>query len=169
MRLMFVLILIFSPLFLEAYSCPSYLIQSDKAQKSYDWLERFKGQFQLHNCEVEIIVCDPQGEPSDSAPVGELLLVTENGREAYISIDFPEEYSWRFNTNIKSYPRSLYYRKKDRYYEPINGRTEIWQLEFRTLWNDLNELNHLEVGIYQTNSQLNQTNGNDSHWFVCSE
>lgn len=151
----------------QAYNCPPELKTSEKAQKTLEWLTKFQDVKELHGCQLEIVPCENEGE-QEGAPVGEIFLVDQQGREAYLQLDFPPEAEDKVHVRVISNKRTLNYKKTDRYYEEENGRTEIWQLEMRTLWEDQDTLNVLELGIYSTNNQLDQPNGNDSHWYTCS-
>ncbi len=168
MRQFFLFLLLFFPVVALGYSCPPTLESSKSAQAVHSWLSRFVDVKELHGCVLDIRVCESGATVEDDAPIGEILVVTLDGREGYLSVDFPLADSWRFRTKVKNYSKAIYYRKKDRYYEEVEGRTEVWQLELRTLWDDPNVLDHLDLGIYSTHSQLNQDNGNDSHWFNCA-
>lgn len=165
--LLFLLLIYGLPAF--SYNCPSSMASNKMAQKTHSWMERFKGQFDVHGCYVELVTCEISDDPDESAPVGEVFIQTPDGREAYVEIDFPNSETDRFKTQTKVNKRTLSYIRKDRYFEPVNGRTEVWRLEIRTLWDDLNQLDVTELGIYGTNRALNQPNGNDSRWFVCSK
>lgn len=169
MRQWIFVLLSLAPSFTWGYSCPSWFKTHSEAQAIHAWLTRFKNIEELHGCKIEIEVCDVGSEEADDAPIGEVLIVTPDNREAYLSIDFAEHESYWFKTKVKQHKRSIVYTKRDRYYEPINGRTEFWQLEFQTEWDDTQLLKNVELGIYTTHSQLNQPNGNDSHWFVCKD
>lgn len=169
MRQLLVFILIFTTYSTQAYDCPQYLEQRSDAKKTLQWLKNFEGLRQVGECQVEIILCKESTTYNQAAPLGEILVIDDKGREAYISIDFPEKNSPVFSTKIKSHSRMLNINKKDRFYEEINGRTEVWRLEMRTGWFDTRQLKAFELGIYSTNNQLNQSNGNDSYWYTCYE
>ena len=166
MRL-FVFILLFS-LSSNAYYCPTYIDSNSEAAKAHQWLNEYKGVTELHGCNVEITVCEKSDKINNTAPIGEILIQTPDGREAYLFLDFPDENTPELHTKVKTSKRAFHFYKKDRFYEEENGRTEVWRFEIRTLWEDPKILNVLELGVYTTNSNLNQSNGNESHWFVCA-
>lgn len=150
-----------------AYDCPSLLSTNEKSQQAYDWLQKFAGTYTFGNCHIEMIACEKSQTINESAPIGEILIQMTDGREAYLSVDFPQVEEAHFQTKVITSKRAFYFRKRDRFYEKENGRTEIWQLELDTLWEDTEQLKGITVGIYTTHSQLHQPNGNDSHWFKC--
>ncbi len=167
MKILVFLLFVISPIELPAYYCPSTLNNNKNAQIVFEWLNRFSHERTLQDCQIEITVCEPHQEVNESAPIGEILVKTSDGRMAYLSFDFPHKEDQRYKATIKSSTRALYYKKEDRYFEHINGRTEVWQFEIRTNWDDKTKLEHLDLGLYTTHSQLNQANGNDSHWYNC--
>lgn len=156
------------PIGAKAYHCPSYINDNQNAQRAQEWLQKFRGINELHGCEVEIEVCEKGDLVNETAPIGEVLLKTSDGRESYLSIDFPDVESPHLDTQVVVSTTAFHFTKKDRFYEKINGRTEVWRFEMRTRWKEPETLNVLELGVYTTNSQLNQDNGNDSQWFICS-
>ncbi len=164
--LIFILCLV-GPHILLAYNCPSTIMESKKAQTLYKWMNRFSTTKTLNGCELEITVCEPLLPANETAPIAEILVKTADQRWAYLSVDVPHQADQRYKTTVKASSRAIYYKKEDRYFEPINGKTEVWQFELRTNWDDKSQLEYLELGLYTTNSQLNQPNGNDSHWFNC--
>ena len=152
----------------RAYHCPPAVQDNPQALQTQEWLQQFKGLQELHGCEIEIEVCETGEVGAKSNPVGEIFLTDSRGREAYLLLDFPEKELKKVRVRTIHSPRLLQYKKQDRHYEDVNGRVEHWQLEMRTLWGDSETLDVLELGIYTTNDQLNQPNGNDSYWFVCA-
>lgn len=153
----------------QAYNCPATLQQQTQAQETHAWLDKFAGQFELHGCQVEITRCTPSSKNNEGAPIGEIFLQTPDGREAYVSVDFAPHNDLKLRTQAHAFTRALNYERRDLYFEEINGRTEFWQLELHTLWEDTDTLDVIDLGIYTTNSQLNQRNGNQSHWFNCRD
>lgn len=149
-----------------AYNCPSYLESHPDAQKAYEWLLRFEGTRELAGCHLEIVVCDPSATPKHYSPLAEVYIKTPEGRDVYLAVDFTD--SDEITSELITNSRTFHYLKRDRYYETVEGRTEVWRLEIRTLWGDKSELDLAELGVYTTNRQLNQANGNDSRWYVCN-
>ncbi len=167
MRFFIVFFMLLIGLEVRAYLCPSEIATNQEAINAHAWLKQYSGVRNLGSCRLEFIVCEPGDSFDEDAPIAEVLLQLEDGREAYVSVDFPKAPEWRFQTYIYSGKRAMHYRKVDRYFEPIEGRTEVWQFEIQTQWGDPTVLKTVEMGIYSTNTQLNQSNGNDSHWFIC--
>lgn len=167
MQVCFFVLFLFLGTAVRAYDCPSQLTSHPSARKAYDWLKKFKGTRQLHGCTLEITLCQESTSTQDSAPLGEILLIDAKKREVYVPLVFPNEDENFFTAKAQSHSRMFHYFKKDRFYEEENGRTEVWRLELRTLWDNPTTLNLVEIGVYTTYSQLNHPNGNDSHWSVC--
>ena len=153
---------------LWAYPCPPKFFNDEKVQDSHQWLSRFEGQGSLHGCQIDIVTCDPAREGQDSSPLAEIWIKTKEGREAYVSVEFLSQPTPQLKTKAQLHKRAFYYKKRDRYYEPVNGRTEFSQLELRTLWTDPKQLDHIDIGLYTTHSRLDQPNGNQSHWYRCA-
>jgi hypothetical protein len=152
-----------------ANSCPNYFQSNSKAMASLEFLSRFNGSFELGSCKVEIVMCEGWEETSKTLPLAEVLITDKRGREGYVSIVFPQEESKYLKTTTKLSDRLFHYEKKDRFYEEVYGRTEVDRFEMRTEYDDHNQLKKMELGIYSTNFQLNQPNGNDSVWYNCGE
>ena len=127
MKQLILIIIFFTPFVLKAYSCPRYLGTNQKAREVHTWLKKLSAQTELHGCKIEIVSCEEGEKNNETAPIGEVLIQTEDGREAYLSFDFPSNDISKFTTLVRSRKNSLYYEKKDRYYEEINGRTEVWR------------------------------------------
>lgn len=151
-----------------AYDCPPYVESDPRADITYQWLSKFKDVKELHGCRLEIIVCEKTDTVDVSAPVGEILVTDVEGREGYLAIDFPEIDKKYIHTRVLKNKRMYNYKKKDRFFEKENGRTEVWHLEMVTDWHNVDLLKSLDLGIYATNKQLNQPNGNDSRWYNCN-
>jgi hypothetical protein len=149
-------------------SCPLYVQSNPKAVAAMEFLNRFQGRFSLGKCQVEILACEGWEDTIQALPIAEVLITDDKGREAYVAIAFPKEESEYFNTTTRVSERRFHYEKKDRFYEQVYGRTEVTRFEMRTEFDDKNELRKMDMGIYSTNFQLNQANGNDSEWFNCA-
>lgn len=162
------IVLLISP-YLFSYPCPKSVEKVKEAQAAHDFLEKFKGQYQLGACQVEITTCSWDEESNQETPVAEVFLLDQYNRETYISLEFPIQESPLLNTKTQWNKRLLNYKKKDRHYEDHLGRTEHYQLEILTDWDDTTKINSLHLGSYSTNNQLNQTNGNDSIWSICEK
>jgi hypothetical protein len=152
-----------------SYYCPQSVYTNKKASKAHDYLRMVEKDLQFSNCEVEIALCEKsESEVSpDSTPVAEIYIVDDKGREAYLPMTF--EGSWfRNRLKVVVNDTTLHYRIRDRNYEPELGRTEFYRFEMRKVWGSFYDVEAVELGLYATNTQLNQSNGNDSHWFVCN-
>jgi hypothetical protein len=168
MRALF-LFFILMPLAAQAYECPKYIQNNAKALKALDFVKRFKGQFQLGKCQVEILTCEGWTEDDKSNPIAELLIVDGKGREVYATMSYPEFESEYISTKTSVSKRRLHFEKKDRLFEEEFGRTEVIRLEFKTEYGDEDQLQFIELGTYSTNHALNNSNGNDSKWFICKD
>ena len=163
-----ILTMIFTSLL--AYPCPNNLDSHKEAATALQWLVNHSGQKQLGDCQVEITHCDSAQVPSARSTIGEILMIDSKGREFYFNIRVPEKSVRKVNTKFDVNPYSLWVRQKNTYFEEENGRTEAWRLEIQSKWGDPMTLKRIEMGVYTTNSQLNQWwNGNDSHWMVCEQ
>lgn len=163
----------FFPLLSSAYMCPAYLKGNESALKAWEFVQRFQGRFQLGKCQIEILACDGWGDGGSegkmNSPIAEILIVDHKGREAYTAISYPVEQGSYISTVTKASRRRLHYEKKDRLYEDEFGRTEVTRLEFKTHYGDEERLKYIHLGTYSTNNALNDSNGNDSMWYICEE
>jgi hypothetical protein len=168
MKILFLFLLLGSPK-IWAYPCPQNLSLHKEGQTAYQWMKKIKGQWNLKNCRLEITVCNGQ-EPSNAQNlIGELYLIDEAGREAYLPVTVMEKPLPKIKTQVKEGRRWFYYFRSDRFYEQDLGRTEAYRLEVRMSRKDPSQLEGLDLGTYSTHHQLNQPNGNDSRWYNCGE
>ena len=152
-----------------SYNCANYTKEKPIAMKALKFIKKFQGKFKLGACDVEITVCDGWEETIENRPLAEIMLVDQYDREIYMTLAYPEEQSWYFATKTQINKRMLNFKKWDRYYEEDLGRTEHEQVEILTEWDNVNKISSLHVGMYSTNNQLNQPNGNDSTWSICED
>jgi hypothetical protein len=137
------------------------------AKALYSWLSRFKGQFDMPGCHVEIVACDPSSL-DDNSLIGEVYIVGTDKREAYIPVAYIKTQPAELKTVVDASKRIVNYIKVDRYYEPEFGKTEIAQLELR-VDQKTGALRRLDIGTYSTNKALHQPNGNQSRWYNCGD
>ena len=156
------------------YNCPTYITTNTQAKIIHTWLNDFKHVSQIHGCEIELVACNfESGEFDDSSPIGEALITTKKGRTGYIQISFPkDEREIPFaKSEMKSGRGYLNYHQWDYNNEPTEGAIQKWNLNFTKKKYKKNsmfyELEQITLGIYSHNRQLNQSNGNDSRWFIC--
>ncbi len=167
MKLLICLLVLLTSSTAFTYSCPDRIDKRKQAQATHQYLEKFKGRYQLGVCQVEITTCDFSEESVNGNPIAEVFLLDQYGREVYLSLEYPEQESWYLKTKTKWNDVMLNYRKRDRHYEEELGRTEHYRLEILSDWNDVNTIDSIHLGVYSTNNQLNQWNGNDSTWSIC--
>ncbi len=151
-----------------AHPCPEYLKLNSRALQALEFLQRWPRTFRLGKCRIEVFTCKGWQTTSSTVPMAEILILDEKGREAYASIQYPQEESPYFETKTLTQQKMLHYEKVDRFYEAEFGRTEALRLELVTDWKNPQELKLLELGLYSTNHQLKGPDGNTSEWFRCS-
>ncbi|MBX3022676.1 MAG: hypothetical protein KF799_13470 [Bdellovibrionales bacterium] len=152
-----------------AYPCPKAIETDPQTIGAKRWLERFQGQHQMRGCQVEITVCNEQEPHVVGGPLAEVYILDEAGREAYLPLVPVAEDTPRMQASMQIHRRSLYYLKKDSFHEPELGRTEVYRLELKTEWDNLDKFNHVSLGTYSTNRRLRHRNGNESRWYNCGE
>ena len=160
-----ILLFLLTPLNLWAYACPSALEAKPESVEIYSWLERFQGQQTVGRCTVEITACDINIERTAGGILGEIYVVDENKREAYLPILWSERNS-RIQTELEAGNKYLHYVKYDYFFEPEYGRTESYRLELR-LNSKGNALGELNLGTYATRKKLHSPDGNQSRWYNC--
>jgi len=153
---------------LWAYYCPESVYTDQRASEVHDYLSEVDQALFFNNCEVEILLCDKSDvEFSEkSAPVAEIFILDDKGREAYLPIVFDVD-DIRQRVKLILNKITFHYQRKDTNYEDQLGRTENYRFEMRKEAGSAGGVEIVELGIYATYTQLNQSNGNDSHWFVC--
>jgi len=160
-------IFIFFSCWTYAYPCPSVVSQDENAKALHDWLVRFKGQFDMPGCHVEILACDAS-VTDDHSLIGEVYIIDADKREAYVPVAYVKSQPAKLKTVVDASRRIINYIKVDRYYEPEFGDTEIAQLELR-VDQKTGQLRRLDIGTYSTNKALHQPNGNQSRWYNCGD
>lgn len=148
------------------YPCPKEMLTDSSGAVLFQWLDRFKGVMELPGCRVEITVCNPQEKETLNNQIGEIYILDDNQREAYLPIILTDANNSKIKTKVRFGRKYLNYFKKDLFFEEELGRTEAYRLEFE-LTEDASSLKGLDLGVYATRKQLNQPNGNDSLWFNC--
>jgi len=148
--------------------CPEYLYESESALKAYNFLAALDQNLRFKKCDVEIVLCDKSTKEKGllTSPVAKVYIIDSLGREAYLPITFDDGLDLVHQDSLVN-KRTFYYEKKDTNYEPELGRTEFYRFEIRKKWGSDTEIERIELGVYSTNTQLNHSSGNDSHWYIC--
>src|SRR4051794_12232553 len=96
-----------------SYTCPQVLKSDVQAQRVFRWLNQLKGSFDLANCKVEITACDPLELGPRNPYIGEIYLVEQSGREAYLPVTVVTAEDSKMKTVVEESKRILNYLKVD--------------------------------------------------------
>lgn len=141
-----------------AYHCPTEMTaQQEELRK---WFEPLRGTYEIRNCRVEITVCAPESGEEANPIVAEVYIVDHRGREAYLPLNLAD--SQKISARAEFYRRTLFYIKRDKYYETEFGRTETSRLQIVL---DENGIKSLDLGMYATNKRLRGPSA--SRWYNC--
>lgn len=142
----------------SAYNCPAGMTADQ--EKLRRWLHPWGGTHELQNCRVEVTVCTAGPTDDDTQIVAEVFIIDAKGREAYVPISLAQ--SEKIEAQADFYPRTMFYLKRDKYYETQNGRTETSRLEIT-----LNKkgIESLDLGVYATKKRLRGPS--KSRWYNC--
>ena len=165
MNRFFLFLIVFAPLQVWAYPCPMDFEKNSESFKIFSWLEHFQGQQAIGRCTVGITACDAKAERTVSGILGEIYVIDEDKREAYLPVLWAEN-NPRLQTELEVGSKYLHYVKYDYFFEEEYGRTEAYRLELR-----LNArgdgLAGLDLGTYATRKKLHSPDGNESRWYNC--
>lgn len=150
-----------------AYSCPTDLEQTPTKLNLHNWLNRFVGIRQLRGCTLEIRVCDPLEPRTENQMLAEIYIMDSQNREVYLPLIIVSSDNSKMDTELEIYSKTLFYLKRDKFYESEFGRTETYRFEI-SLDRDGSTIKSLDIGVYSTNKALrNRPDGNQSVWYNC--
>lgn len=151
-----------------AYSCPADVNTNPNAKAVFAWMSRFQGKQNMRGCYVEITVCDPNEAHEGGAVIGEIYIVDDKQREAYLPLTTVNGEAGKIKTSIEAYNKNFYYIKFDYYFEPEFGRSEAYRLDLH-LDPSGQYLKSLALGTYATRKKIHSPSGNRSRWYNCGD
>lgn len=146
-------------------NCPAHALKSKESVQMIQFLQQMQGRYQLGSCYVELQVCKPVVEETESntSVIADMVVVDKKGFERYIPFFVPEFRQSKSSQIQLQNSRMLHYRFFDRNYDEVTGADERWMIEF-VKTSDLLKLKYLEVG-YSSETQREQKV--NKKWIIC--